>query len=90
MNLVPPPNPFADLSKSLSEVRPQIEYTEYEDTIFKEMAEDIKSSQKTTDAKIEQLINENRKANKSATIIATITLVVGILTLIATIIGILI
>lgn len=61
---------------------------EYEDTLFKEMADDIKLSQKQLGNKIDVMIEENAKSDKSSSRIAVWTLIIAILTLIATIAGI--
>lgn len=58
----------------------------YEDSLFKEMADDIKQSNKEIDDKLDKLIQENKKSSKTS----TITLIVGILTLLATVVGVLV
>jgi len=67
---------------------PQNEPLEYEDTIFKDLANDIKQSQEQINKKFDTMIIENAKSEKKTNKIAVITLIVGILTLIATIAGI--
>lgn len=63
---------------------------EYEDTIFKDLANDIKQSQEQINQKLDTMIAENAKSGRKSNSVAIITLVVGILTLIATVVGILI
>lgn len=63
---------------------------EYEDTIFKDLANDIKQSQEQINQKLDTMIAENAKSGRKSNNVAIITLVVGILTLIATVVGILI
>lgn len=65
----------------------EVEPFDYEDTIFKDMAEDIKKSQKSTEDKIDALIEEERKSSKFNKRIAISTLIIAVLTLVATIIG---
>lgn len=67
-----------------------IEPLEYEDTIFKDLADDIEQSQEQINKKLDAIMIENAKSERKTNKIATITLIVGILTLIATIIGIVI
>ena len=66
---------------------PEIEINpvNYEDSLFKEMADDIKQYNKEIDDKLDKLIQENKKSSKTS----TITLIVGILTLLATVVGVL-
>lgn len=61
---------------------------EYEDTIFKTLADDIKQSQNEINTKLDSLISENSKSEKKPRIINVIILIVAILTLLATIIGV--
>lgn len=63
---------------------------EYEDTIFKDLANDIKQSQEQINQKLDTMIAESAKSGRKSNSVAIITLVVGILTLIATVVGILI
>lgn len=69
---------------------PQIEPLEYEDTIFKDLADDIKQSQEQINKKLDTMMNENAKSEKKTNKIAIITLIISILTLIATIVSIVI
>lgn len=72
---------------------PDIEFPdppEYEDTFFKDLADDIKQSQKETNDKIEILIQSEKESSSFNTKITIATLIVSILTLIATIAGIII
>lgn len=62
---------------------------EYEDTLFKDLADDIKQSQEQINQKLDTMIAENAKSGRKSNSVAIITLVVGILTLIATVVGIL-
>lgn len=63
---------------------------EYEDTIFKDLADDIKQSQEQINQRLTSIIEENAKSEKKSNRISVITLVVSIFTLIATVIGIVI
>ena len=69
---------------------PDIKPLDYEDTLFKEMAEDIKESQSKLEYKLDIMIKENKKSDKANSILAMWTLFVALLTLIATIAGIII
>lgn len=60
---------------------------EYEDTIFKVLADDIKQSQNEINIKLDSLISENSKSEKKSRIINIFTLIIAILTLLTTIIG---
>lgn len=60
---------------------------EYEDTIFKVLADDIKQSQNEINIKLDSLISENSKSKKKSRIINIFTLIIAILTLLTTIIG---
>ncbi len=72
--------------------RPEIniEPLEYEKTLLKEMAEDIKESQSKLESKIDIMIEENKKSDKANSKIAKWTLFIAILTLGATLAGIII
>lgn len=63
---------------------------EYEDTFFKDLADDIKQSQEQINQKLDTMITENSKSDRKSNRVSIITLVVGILTLIATVVGIVI
>lgn len=63
---------------------------EYEDTFFKDLADDIKQSQEKINQKLDTMIAESSKSDRKSNKVATITLVVGILTLVATVVGIVI
>ncbi len=63
---------------------------EYEDTFFKDLADDIKQSQEQINQKLDTMIAESSKSDRKSNRVAIITLVVGILTLIATVVGIVI
>lgn len=63
---------------------------EYQNTIFKEMADDIKQSQAKIENKLDSMIVENSKSEKENKSFAILTLIIAILTLITTIIGVLI
>lgn len=67
-----------------------IESLEYENTVLKEMAEDIKESQSKLENKLDIMIEENKKSDKSNSKIAMWTLFIAILTLVATLAGIII
>ena len=60
----------------------------YEDTFFKDLADDIKQSQEQINQKLDTMIAESSKSDRKSNRVAIITLVVGILTLIATVVGI--
>lgn len=62
--------------------------TDYKDTFFSDMAEDIKSVQAETNRQLQLLIEENRKSEKFSRKIIVSTLIVSVLTLFATITGI--
>lgn len=61
---------------------------EYEDTFFKDLADDIKQSQEQINQKLDTMITESSKSDRKSNRVAIITLVVGILTLISTVVGI--
>lgn len=67
---------------------PEIKPIDYEDTIFKDMANDIISSQSQIENKLDNMVQENKKSSKTSFKIALWTLILAILTLIATIVGI--
>ena len=67
-----------------------IESLEYENTVLKEMAEDIKESQSKLESKLDIMIEENKKSDKANSKIAKWTLIVAVLTLGATLAGIII
>ncbi|WP_069987190.1 hypothetical protein [Massilioclostridium coli] len=72
---------------------PEIEMPEpceYEDTYFKDMADDIKNTQEETNKIISQLVEDSKKTDAINRKIAIATLVISILTLIATIVGIIV
>lgn len=69
---------------------PDIKPLDYEDTLFKEMAEDIKESQSKLESKLDIMIEENKKSDKANSKIAKWTLIVAVLTLCATLAGIII
>lgn len=62
----------------------------YEDTFFKDLADDIKQSQQSIENKLDNIISENQKSEKSSNTINMVILIVGVLTLIATIIGVIV
>lgn len=63
---------------------------EYEDSIFKDMANDIISSQSRLEEKLDLMIEENKKSDKANSKIAKWTLIVALLTLGATLAGVII
>ena len=69
---------------------PHIPNIEYEETIFKEMANDIKESQSNIENKIDLIIEESKKSDKANSKIVKWTLTVAVLTLIITIAGVII
>lgn len=77
-------------SRSVMEEFENQQPLEYEDTIFKDLANDIKQSQEQINQKLDTMIAENAKSGRKSNSVAIITLIVGILTLIATVVGILI
>ena len=64
---------------------PEIPDLSYKNTILNEMAEDIKSSQRETDHRIEEFRSEIRDSGRSTFRVAVAALVVSSLTLIATV-----
>lgn len=78
------------LSENIKVEIPNIEPIEYEDTLLKDMANDIISSQLNLENKIDMMIEENKKSGKANSKIALWTLIVALLTLIATVIGVVI
>lgn len=67
-----------------------VEPLEYEDSIFKDMANDIISSQSRLEEKLDLMIAENKKSDKANSKISMWTLFIAILTLVATLAGIII
>lgn len=65
------------------------ERLDYEDSLFSDLAKDIKAVQLETNRQLQLLVEENRKAEKFSRKIIVATLIVSILTLLATVIGIL-
>lgn len=63
---------------------------EYEDSIFKDMANDIIFSQSRLEEKLDLMIEENKKSDKANSKIAKWTLFIALLTLGATIAGVII
>lgn len=78
------------LSENIKVEIPNIEPIEYEDTLLKDMANDIISSQLNLENKIDMMIEENKKSGKANSKIALWTLIVALLTLVATVIGVVI
>lgn len=62
----------------------------YEDSLFSDMAEDIKAVQLETNRQLQLLIEENRKSEKFTRKVIVGTLIVAILTLAATICGVIV
>lgn len=78
-----------DFNKNMFSFKPpEINPIDYEDTIFKDMANDIISSQSQIENKLDNMVQENEKSSKTSFKIALWTLILAILTLIATIVGI--
>lgn len=69
---------------------PEFEPTQYEDTFFKDMADDLKKSQDKTTEELNIFIEESKKTDSFNKKITIATFIVSILTLIATITGIVI
>lgn len=64
------------------------ERLDYEDSLFSDLAKDIKAVQIETNKQLQLLIEENRKSEQFSRKIIVATLIVSIFTLLATIIGI--
>lgn len=60
---------------------------DYEDTVLKDFAEEIKAVQLETNRQLAQLIEENRKSDLISRRIIIATLIVATLTLVATVVG---
>lgn len=80
------PQPF-DYSILQDAVKTQVEIDppDYEDTIFKDLAEDIKASQEGIASQINALAEENRKSSARSAAVSIAAFIVASLTLIATI-----
>lgn len=77
------------INQTLSELSPDdFDPPDYEDTFFKDLADDIKSSQQETNRKIDDYIKKSEKTGKITIVISIITLIVAALTLAATVISI--
>lgn len=76
--------------KAMEEFKNLQQPLEYENTFFKDLADDIKQSQEKINQKLDTMIAENSKSDRKSNRVAIITLFVGILTLIATVVGIVI
>lgn len=85
---------FENLSLDNEKIRKMMETNhqpnppKYEDTFFKDLADDIKQSQQSIENKLDNIISENQKSEKSSKTINIVILIVGVLTLIATIVGV--
>lgn len=66
---------------------PKFETVTYEDTMLKDMANDIVASQSKIEDKLDNMIDENKKSGKTSFKFALWTLLIALLTLIATIVG---